>query len=106
MHDDPPQLVNELIDNYNMGWDIEKLQKFFLPMDKEAILSIPLTIRRQDDFWTWHHVMTVILSVRLAYHMLVDTRGRMTTWLDERAGSSRVGFARFVGTRICGGIHF
>jgi hypothetical protein len=86
--DDPPQLVSDLIDVHNAAWDEEKLNQFFLPMDKELIKNIPLTTRRQADFWAWHYERSGVFSVRSAYMMLVDTRERRTDWLDEREGSS------------------
>jgi hypothetical protein len=51
----PPQLVSELIDHSTVSWNKEKLQAVFLPMDVEAVLSIPLNTRRQTDFWLWHY---------------------------------------------------
>jgi hypothetical protein len=53
--DPPPQLVSELIDGFSVAWDRDMLQKFFLPMDRDLILSIPLSTRRQDNFWAWHY---------------------------------------------------
>jgi hypothetical protein len=76
MQDEPPHLVSELIDVYGAMWDKEKLQKFFLPMDRNIISQIPLSTRRQVDFWAWHYDKNGIFSVRSAYHMLVDTRER------------------------------
>jgi hypothetical protein len=46
-----PQWVHELIDPVTLSWDQQKLQSFFYPMDAEVIRSIPLTTRRQEDFW-------------------------------------------------------
>ena len=54
MHDDPPQLVIELIDSQSASRDLQKLQAYFLPMDAEIISNIPLCTRRQEDFWAWH----------------------------------------------------
>jgi hypothetical protein len=81
--DPPPQLVSELIDVFNVAWDRDMLQKKFLPMDRDLILSIPLSTRRQDDFWAWHYDKEGVFSVRSAYRMLIDTRVRRTAWLDE-----------------------
>jgi hypothetical protein len=74
LQDQPPQLVSELIDNYNVAWDSQKLQTFFLPMDRELIMSIPLSTRQQDDFWAWHYDKSGVFSVRSAYRMLVEMR--------------------------------
>jgi hypothetical protein len=84
----PPQLVSELIDVFNVAWDRDMLQKFFLPMDRDLILSIPLSTRQQDDFWAWHYDKKGVFSVRSAYRMLIDMRERRTAWLDELPSSS------------------
>jgi hypothetical protein len=74
----------------NGAWNQEKLLQVFLPMDAEAISSIPLRTRRQCDFWAWHHERTGIFSVRPAYRMLVHTREKRTAWLDSNASVSNV----------------
>ena len=85
---EPPQLVSELMDTVNRQWNREKIASAFISMDTEAILSIPLSFRRQDDFWAWHYDRRGVFSVRSAYRMLVQTRETRTAWLDETAASS------------------
>jgi len=53
--DTPPTRVSELIDPLSIVWDIQALKMHFIPMDWELILNIPLTTRRQPDFWAWHY---------------------------------------------------
>lgn len=79
-----PQLVHELINPLNLSWDQQKLDLFFYPMDAEVINSIPLTTRRQADFWAWHYERTGVFSVRSAYRMLVQKQQNFTTWLDKK----------------------
>jgi hypothetical protein len=85
---EPPQNVNELIDAVNVAWNTEKIKAAFLPLDVAVILNIPLSARRQEDFWAWHYEKKGIFSVRSAYCMLVQTRDTRTAWLDKRATSS------------------
>jgi hypothetical protein len=42
----PPSLVCDLIDHITMSWKTEVLETFFSQMDSEAILQIPLSMRR------------------------------------------------------------
>ena len=88
LRDEPPLKVSELIDSHSATWDIQKLQANLLPMDVEIISNIPLSTRRQEDFWAWHYDKRGIFTVRSAYHMLVTTREKRTAWLDEHDGSS------------------
>jgi hypothetical protein len=46
-----PQWVCELIDSTTASWDQQKLHTYFVPVDREAILNIPICSRRQADFW-------------------------------------------------------
>ena len=78
----PPQMVSELLDHTSASWDRGKLQYFFTPMDADIIGSIPLTTRRQEDFWAWHYEKTGIFSVRSAYRMLVQNRETNRAWLE------------------------
>jgi hypothetical protein len=50
----PPELVSDLIDS-SACWDRQKLLQFFYPTDVEVISNIPLSTRRQGDFWAWHY---------------------------------------------------
>jgi len=63
----PLVTVSELIDPVAMAWDQEILKQQFLSMDWEVILNIPLTTRRQLDFWAWHYEKLGVFSVRSAY---------------------------------------
>jgi hypothetical protein len=87
---EPPTLVSELIDDVSMTWNQELLGTVFLPMDAELIANIPLSTRRQSDFWAWHYERNGLFSVRSAYRMLINTREQRSAWLEDRAGSSRV----------------
>jgi hypothetical protein len=87
---EPPTLVSELIDDMSMTWDQELLGTVFLPMDAELIANIPLSTRRQSDFWAWHYERNGLFSVRSAYRMLINTSEQRSAWLEDRSGSSRV----------------
>jgi len=85
-----PQWVHELIDPITLSWDQQKLQEYFYPMDAEVISSIPLTTRRQEDFWAWHYEGTGVFSVRSAYRLLILKKENNTAWLEEKSGQSDV----------------
>jgi hypothetical protein len=38
----PPPQLSELIDHTSMTWKVDLIQRFFFPMDVQAILQIPL----------------------------------------------------------------
>ena len=63
-------------------------ETIFLPMDWEAIASIPLSTRRQVDFWAWHYEKTGVFTVRSAYRMLVINREKRTDWIEHNPGRS------------------
>jgi len=82
--------VQELIDSVLKTWDLEALRVHFLPMYWELIASIPLTTRRQNEFWAWHYEKSGMFSVNSAYRMLVNNRERRTDWIEHNAGRSDV----------------
>lgn len=84
---DPPERVSDLI-SLDATWDMSKLEKWFLPMDIEAIHSIPICTRRQTDFWAWQFDRSGLFTVRSAYKMLVSTKFTREAWLDGRATGS------------------
>ena len=84
--DDAPALVGEFIDQSTLSWNVDKLNAFFLPIDVVTIRNIPLSTRRQEDFWAWQMDRRGLFIVRSAYKMLVDTRDRREAWL-EGSGS-------------------
>jgi hypothetical protein len=85
---EPPTRVCELIDPTSVSWDIQALQSHFIPMDLELILSIPLTTRRQRDFWAWHYEKSGSFTVRSAYRMLINNRKHRTDWIEHNTGKS------------------
>jgi hypothetical protein len=68
----PPQWVSELIDQTTTSWDRGKLLEFFTPADVEAITSIPLSTRHQEDFWAWHFEKHGFFSIRSPFIMLIN----------------------------------
>jgi len=83
-----PQLVSELIDSTTATWDMQMLESFFTLADVESIINIPLSTRRQADFWACHHEKKGAFSVRSAYRMLVINKHHATSYIENIAGRS------------------
>lgn len=50
----PPTMVHELLIHSEARWNSNLIRQVFLPMDAEAILSIPICTKGIPDFWAWH----------------------------------------------------
>ena len=83
-----PQLVSELIDSTTATWDMQMLESFFTLADVESIINIPLSTRRQADFWACHHEKKGAFSVRSAYRMLVINKHHATSYIENIASRS------------------
>jgi hypothetical protein len=88
LENNAPQLVSDFIDQTSASWDLQKLQRFFLPMDVEVITMIPLSTRRIDGCWAWHFEKTGIFSVRTAYKMIINIKRTREAWIEEKATPS------------------
>jgi hypothetical protein len=97
---DPPLPVSDFINIVEATWKVDQLRQFFLPMDVEAICSIPLCTRRMDDFWAWHYEKSGVLSVRSAYRLLIQTKKRREDWLEGRAAGSGTAAEEKAWTRL------
>jgi hypothetical protein len=84
----PPQFVSELIDETSASWNEAKIREFFLPSDVMAIMSIPLSTRRQADFIAWNFDSKGIFSVRSAYHMMVNLKISRENYFEGNTSSS------------------
>lgn len=47
---DPPEMVNKLIDPTSVTWRKEIIQQCFLLVDAQKIMSIPLCTKNVEDF--------------------------------------------------------
>jgi hypothetical protein len=83
----PPLMVSDYIDQPSAVWNVQQLQVHFLPADIEVIKNIPLSHRRQNDFWAWHFERSGVFSVRSCYRALVTTKRVRGDWLDGRPAS-------------------
>jgi hypothetical protein len=50
------------------------VREYFLPMDIDCILEIPICTRRQEDFWAWNFDCKGLFLVRSAYRMIVSIK--------------------------------
>jgi hypothetical protein len=87
---DSPDTVSKLIDLLSLTWNLQTVEAYFLPMDGELIRSIPLSSRRQQDFWAWHYEKIGVFSVRSAYGMLITSRERRSDWIEHNPGHSDI----------------
>jgi len=71
-------------------WNVQAVDTHFLPMDGELIRSIPLSGRRQADFWAWHYEKSGVFTVRSAYRMLASMCERRSDWIEHNPGRSDV----------------
>ncbi|KAL5779809.1 hypothetical protein ACOSQ2_010546 [Xanthoceras sorbifolium] len=63
--------VASFIDSSSHSWDPCKLDSFFLNIDKELILSIPLSCRNEDDVLIWHFDKHGHYSVKSGYKLAI-----------------------------------
>ncbi|XP_075651545.1 uncharacterized protein LOC142622019 [Castanea sativa] len=77
--------VSDLIDADQKCWNLNKLNRIFLPFEADEIASIPLSIRLPDDKQVWAATSTGLFSVRSAYHLALNIEE------DEGAGSTSDG---------------
>jgi hypothetical protein len=66
---------------------MDLLAEHFVPMDIEAICSIPLSAQHLEDSWACHYEKSGVLSVSV-YRLLVDMKKRREDWLEERSTGS------------------
>ena len=71
-------------------WNVQAVDTHFLPMDGELIRSIPLSGRRQANFWAWHYEKSGVFTVRSAYRMLASMCERRSDWIEHNPGRSDV----------------
>jgi len=73
-----------------MTWNTDIVRHYFSPMDSKAILQIPLSLRKQEDCWAWHHERNGLFSVRSAYRMLIQAKKSREDYFESRASCSDI----------------
>ncbi|GMN38711.1 hypothetical protein TIFTF001_007940 [Ficus carica] len=56
------------------GWNHARISELFLSIDRELILSIPLSVRRRNDYLVWHFDPRGIYTVRSGYHLEMEDK--------------------------------
>ncbi|XP_075659281.1 uncharacterized protein LOC142629196 [Castanea sativa] len=77
--------VSDLIDADQKCWNLNKLNRIFLPFEADEIASIPLSIRLPNDKQVWAATSTGLFSVRSAYNLALNIEE------DDGAGSTSDG---------------
>ena len=70
----PNVQVCDLIDYENAYWYESLVREFFLPIEAEMILAVPLCASWPHDKLIWHYCPNRSFSVRSAYHMIMKAR--------------------------------
>jgi hypothetical protein len=68
--------------NIHGSWNIDRLTKYFRPVNVESILKIRTSPSAQDDFLAWQPEKSGFFSVRSAYHLAVADH------IDKNAGGA------------------
>ncbi|KAK3183014.1 hypothetical protein Dsin_030300 [Dipteronia sinensis] len=61
--------VADILDKDHHRWDIGKLNEVMLPIDKDVILTIPISWRICSDFLLWHYDKSGVYNVQSGYHV-------------------------------------
>ena len=65
--------VGEIIDHENGSWDMQRLERNFVPAYVQTICRIPIG-NITEDTWAWKHEKGGYFSVRSAYKLLCQQR--------------------------------
>ncbi|KAH9683148.1 reverse transcriptase domain-containing protein [Citrus sinensis] len=74
--------VSSLMVPNQRSWDLDLLADIFNERDRELILQIPLSQRRESDVWYWLHDLCGVYSVRSCYKLLThrDSDSSTRVW--------------------------
>ncbi|KAL0293788.1 UNVERIFIED_CONTAM: putative ribonuclease H protein [Sesamum calycinum] len=73
VHNVQNMCVSNLISPITREWDVETINALLWPVDREAILQIPLSISGGPDLLIWHYSNNGFFSVRSAYHLALSS---------------------------------
>lgn len=62
-------VVGDLTDGETKEWNSTMIENLFTNEEVETILSIPLSLRQQEDKYVWHFDKRGAYSVRSGYHL-------------------------------------
>ncbi|KAK4403141.1 putative ribonuclease H protein [Sesamum angolense] len=82
VHNVQNMCVSNLISPITREWDVDTINALLWPVDREAILQIPLSISGGPDLLIWHYSNNGLFSVRSAYHLA------LSSFLASNAGTS------------------
>ena len=71
-------LVCELINRATSEWNIDKLNSWFIPKDRDAILGIPLSSSNTQDKLIWVENRSGKFTVKSAYALALEEKTRAT----------------------------
>ena len=62
-------MVSSLIDEVSRCWKVDRVQRFFLPVEAETILNIPLSYSLPEDSIMWMGNKRGVFTVKSAYYV-------------------------------------
>lgn len=65
--------VSSLMVSNQRQWDLDVISNLFNSRDKELILQIPFSYRKESDIWYWLHDSCGVYSVRSCYKLLTHS---------------------------------
>jgi hypothetical protein len=74
---DEDALVESLIHQDSMTWNVPLLEQTFLPRDVEIIQQIPLSLRRPVDRFIWAGTKKGVFTVKSAYQLQLAAQHRV-----------------------------
>lgn len=84
----PSQFVSELIVPVTRTWDKQPLMEYFIILNVDVSMNIPLSSRVQQDFFASHYDKKEIVSIWLAYRMISGIKHQREDWLEHGSGHS------------------
>ena len=89
-------LVCELINRETKEWDKDKIGQWFLPEDRDEILTIPLSTTSNRDILIWAENQSGKFSVKSVYILGLEEQSNQP-WLTAQTGQREEGYGRQFG---------
>lgn len=65
--EDQFHFVEDLMNNRNSGWDMEKIETIIVPKDRALIMQLKLSAQSNHDLLGWHYTNYGLYTVKSSY---------------------------------------